>query len=320
MNYVVLQEANDGLSVATDSCWFDTLQQAIDYCGELVKRFTELSLRRNIFTIVIRKKQFDASTGGVVSLDRVDINPSIVDIIWNQYNAVWLILNNGRYASMPFNQYSDLLEKYDHFFVDYVLDFCSLQHSIITQGLIHLISKTDKFDLQLIEANVDVELNRRIFYKHFVRPNNDENKKWLNERASSILISSTPNIKQALMVSSFIKAVQQPINECDAVYGFKAFYLIDDKLKCRDYHFDRNNPNIITDFVYPCNSGFHFCLNSADLNDYYYVYQESQIVVCKVKAWGTVINDGNKTVCSHLQIVETIPRDEVGSYDFLRWS
>ena len=59
----------------------------------------------------------------------------------------------------------------------------------------------------------------------------------------------------------------------------------------------------------PCSSGMHFC---PDLKDCFEYYQNNPNNHCaEVIALGEVVQDGNKCVTNHLQIIREIPWDEV---------
>lgn len=97
------------------------------------------------------------------------------------------------------------------------------------------------------------------------------------------------------------------------VYGYKAFAIIDEDgnklpsntLRCRSYLFDINKDHH-QNVVYPCYSGFHFCKIKQDVRKFYFM--DSDVVVHKVMAWGTVLRDEDKCVTSNLRILEQVKK------------
>lgn len=119
-----------------------------------------------------------------------------------------------------------------------------------------------------------------------------------------------------------------PIDVATPIYGYKAFYTSKNEsisewlsnnfsikmldkglLRCRDYIFDVNKDHHI-DFVYPCESGFHFCKRKCDVVNYYNIRNQN-VVIYKVMAWGTIVDDGKKTVTSNLRILHKVRKPPV---------
>lgn len=84
--------------------------------------------------------------------------------------------------------------------------------------------------------------------------------------------------------------------------GYKAF---DKNLQCRGFQFAVGKTYTHKGDVVPCQSGFHFCPEIADVFTYYGFDNESTRL-CEVEAVGEVVGDGDKRVTNKLKIVREL--------------
>jgi Pentapeptide repeats (8 copies) len=90
------------------------------------------------------------------------------------------------------------------------------------------------------------------------------------------------------------------------IRGYKAF---DKDLKCRGYQYEIGKTYDHNGNIKICESGFHFCLNPADVFDYYSFAPETR--VCEVEAGGNSVTECNKIVTKCITIIREIGKDEL---------
>lgn len=81
--------------------------------------------------------------------------------------------------------------------------------------------------------------------------------------------------------------------------GYKAF---SDELKCRGFQYEIGETYYMDGVIKLCESGFHFCVNPRDC----FLYYPEDARICEIEAGGTIIEGGNKSVCSKIKIVSEI--------------
>lgn len=93
----------------------------------------------------------------------------------------------------------------------------------------------------------------------------------------------------------------------EIVKGYKGFR---DDLSCRGFKYEIGKEFIHNGRIEPCKSGFHFCRELKDVNDYYTLADENTRI-CEVEALGDVIDEENKTVTNKIKIVRELTKNEV---------
>ena len=91
------------------------------------------------------------------------------------------------------------------------------------------------------------------------------------------------------------------------VKGFKGF---NEDLTCRGFQYEIGKTYEHNGEVELCRSGFHFCRKLKDVHHFYNV-KESRI--CEIVAYGKIIDDDKKSVCSRIRIVREVSREEIWS-------
>lgn len=175
----------------------------------------------------------------------------------------------------------------------YIISLCTDKNTYGTLDDIaeYLVSKFDTWDKLFLKNDVADQL---IYFKY--RKHLKNTKHWVSKFIHKHSIQSIPNY-QLIDKDSYIEGYKA--FECDPKTGL---------LSCRDYKFKLDKPNIISGFIQPCSRGFHFCKNKRNVWMFYHVPNKN-IVLHKIRAWGVVVDEGNKTVCSHIQIMEKVDKN-----------
>lgn len=286
----------------TSSC--DTMQQALDLCSAKIQDLIEADLKAfNKITFATRATMYDIRIIKDNINQRFVIDPT--NLVLNQYSAWWLLYNNVR---MGCKQWLDLIVlPFGKSLIDYMIGVQLIDY-VMRIALHYLIEKTDDFDLRLFTLNnLFYSVNRHIYQKHHTR-NPASNHSWLENVTK---LASDYDFKTLLPdLQQFRYAVMHPKSEEQALYGFKAFEIQSNgELYCRNYNFTVGNTHYKDKYVFPCDRGFHFCLDITQITHYYDISKDN-VVVYKVKAWGVVITSGNKSVCNHLQLLEPVDKEE----------
>lgn len=99
--------------------------------------------------------------------------------------------------------------------------------------------------------------------------------------------------------------------------GYKAF---ESDLKCRDYQYTENEPNVYDGHPVLCNSGFHFC---TDLQDILKYYCSPYIRVFEIEASGVItepVQDCSKRACSDIKLIRELSFNEMKTHISQSWS
>lgn len=90
--------------------------------------------------------------------------------------------------------------------------------------------------------------------------------------------------------------------------GFKAFDVNEEgKMVCRDFVYEEGKTYTHDREMKPCSSGFHFCKNPFDVLNHYNIIDNNGNIrssFAEVKAYGEVMEEGNKCCCSKIKIEE----------------
>ena len=87
--------------------------------------------------------------------------------------------------------------------------------------------------------------------------------------------------------------------------GFKGF---DQDLTCRDFQYEVGKTYQHDGKVLLCDSGFHFCKNVRDIDEFYSLKCSR---ICEIEADGIIDNHGIKYVCSKIRIVRELSKEEI---------
>ena len=89
------------------------------------------------------------------------------------------------------------------------------------------------------------------------------------------------------------------------VKGYKGF---NEDLTCRGFQYEIGKTYKHNGEVELCRSGFHFCRK---LKDVYQFYNLKTSRICEIEADGKIDDDGIKSVCSRINIVRELSREEI---------
>ena len=96
------------------------------------------------------------------------------------------------------------------------------------------------------------------------------------------------------------------MTETVKVKGYKATY----NGKCFSLNYEPGKTyEIVEGNLKICETGFHFCKDFKDLNNYYSLTKKN-IIVYEIEALGKVIDNESKSVTDKIRIVREIPRSE----------
>lgn len=301
-----------------------TLQHAILQCGEALKQILQSFDVNWINTSSYSKVQRGHELLHSIRIIMRTQPTNITSLPLDEYSALAVLLLTDKQHPSNINcwltehksLWIDQLSKFDDFFVDLIIthnwllglsESVYIEYAPIGQYVINLIQRTDQYDYRLYEnmngdglpfgKNLVTQIRQRIYYKNKVR----QNKHWVDYQVNKDRLYDTFQGDTKLR-TAFIKAIDNLIPESEAIYGYKAFYKRNGQLNCLNYNFDLTGINQES-FVLPCASGFHFCPDRRDIINYYDV-SSPDVEVYQVKGWGVVIEDGDKIVCSHLQILD----------------
>ena len=87
--------------------------------------------------------------------------------------------------------------------------------------------------------------------------------------------------------------------------GYKGF---EADMTCRDFQYEVGKTYEIDGEIKPCERGFHFCRNAADVLNY---YGGEGCRYAEVEAFGEVINGEDKSVTSRIRMVRELTRTEI---------
>jgi len=90
----------------------------------------------------------------------------------------------------------------------------------------------------------------------------------------------------------------------------KGYKVTNQEMQCRGFQFELNKEFEHIGVIRHCESGFHFCCLPADCFEYYEFYEPTHRMF-EVEGYGTVITEGNKTVCSHIKFIRELSRQEI---------
>jgi len=82
--------------------------------------------------------------------------------------------------------------------------------------------------------------------------------------------------------------------------GYKAF---DQNMKCRDFQYEIGKVYKHDGDVKMCGAGFHFCEYPLDVQGY---YAPATAIFAEIDASGTILKDGDESICSELKIVRKL--------------
>ena len=88
-------------------------------------------------------------------------------------------------------------------------------------------------------------------------------------------------------------------------YGYKGFNA---DMTCRGFQYEPGKVYEIDGKIEPCERGFHFCRNMADVFNY---YGKNSCRYAEVEAFGKVIDSDDKSVTDRIRIVRELTRAEV---------
>ena len=89
------------------------------------------------------------------------------------------------------------------------------------------------------------------------------------------------------------------------VRGYKGF---NPDMACRDFRYEAGKTYTMEGRIEPCERGFHFCRNMADVFNY---YGKNGCRYAEVEAFGKVIDSDDKSVTDRIRIVRELTRAEV---------
>jgi hypothetical protein len=89
----------------------------------------------------------------------------------------------------------------------------------------------------------------------------------------------------------------------------RGYKVTDSNMQCKGHQYELNKEFVHGGAIKHCVSGFHFCINAADCFEYYSFNKENRVF--EVDGYGTVITEGNKTVCSHIKFLRELTWQEV---------
>ena len=89
------------------------------------------------------------------------------------------------------------------------------------------------------------------------------------------------------------------------IKGFKGF---DQDLTCRDFQYEVGKTYQHEGKVLLCDSGFHFCKNVRDIDEFYSLKCSR---ICEIEADGIIKCAGTKYACSKIRIVRELSKEEV---------
>lgn len=212
----------------------------------------------------------------------------------NEFESLFVYFHNYQLSKeFDSTHFEQLVLIHGQFFVDMWRSNKSTPQNALTPAMVYLINTNSFYDPQIYQHADTLEIVARLVYKYHSRCVGKYH--WINSR----------NWSGSLIMNKMISAIHNPIAERNAVYGFKAFVLEENgNLRCRNFTFNTTEVNVES-FVYPCIGGFHFCSDIEHVYEYYDL-NSPNIVLYQVKAWGVVMQVGNKTVCNHLQILNRV--------------
>ena len=91
------------------------------------------------------------------------------------------------------------------------------------------------------------------------------------------------------------------------VHGYKGF---NTDMTCRGFQYEAGKVYEMDGEIEPCERGFHFCRNAADVLNY---YGGEDCRYVEVEALGKVIDDGNKSV-TNMYVQEGLDFKDVGVF------
>ena len=89
------------------------------------------------------------------------------------------------------------------------------------------------------------------------------------------------------------------------VKGYKGF---NEDLTCRGFQYEIGKTYEYDGDIELCRSGFHFCRKLKDVHDFYDLKRSR---ICEIEADGKIDDDGVKSVCSRINIVRELSREEI---------
>ena len=89
------------------------------------------------------------------------------------------------------------------------------------------------------------------------------------------------------------------------VKGYKGF---NEDLTCRGFRYEIGKTYEYDGDIALCRSGFHFCRKLKDVHDFYDLKRSR---ICEIEADGKIDDDGVKSVCSRINIVRELSREEI---------
>lgn len=78
---------------------------------------------------------------------------------------------------------------------------------------------------------------------------------------------------------------------------------------CRNHTFEANKEYAVGGTIKTCNNGFHACKNPQDVLQFYH-YDNGNMLYAKVKQWGEIHQDSNKTASSHIEVTKFLTVNE----------
>lgn len=283
-------------SVNNENLEFDDLQQAVDHCGKIVQQVLVSNDYLAYYTLL--GYHFPIIIGCNLSYHN-----QLSDIKFNQYSMLWYFNQYTPYEIMQHNGILPSTLQYAEFFMDQINVKGIQMYSKLKIWVKYCITNSDQYDeLLLTKCGQIYDLQKQLYYKYAIRK---EFPSWMDSfKVLRDMKKNSNGSGDAIDCQLFVQAINNPVDEANAIHGFKAFRRVNGELKCLHYVFDQYAPNIET-YVFPCESGFHFCKNKFDV-EYHYNLDDPEVELYRVKAWGVVIDKTSKTVCSHLQILDQV--------------
>lgn len=120
---------------------------------------------------------------------------------------------------------------------------------------------------------------------------------------------------QELLLNGVIKEIiaacglsNLPATVEKSIHGFKALYMnMHPGWGPKDFFYEIGRQYRMDGLVAPCNRGYHFCKELADVFNFY----ETDARVFEVEASGRVVKAGTKSVASRIRLIREIDRDEL---------